>query len=72
MEKLRECKVNGRKGRFHVWENYSDVIPPSNLVGGHTGGVISRVFAIVEFENGKVERCEPYKVVFKDGKEADK
>lgn len=72
MEKLRECEVDGRKGRFHVWENYSDVIPPSNLVGGHTGGVISRVFAIVEFENGKVERCEPYKVVFKDGKEADK
>lgn len=26
------------KALFHCWIHYSDVIPPSNVVGGHKGG----------------------------------
>ena len=64
MNKTRPCKIGERFGKFHVWENVSKIYPPSLMVGGHNGGVISQSFALVEFEDGSIERCQPYDVVF--------
>ena len=66
----RLCKVDDRIGYFHTWEQYNDVIPPSPLKGGHPGGTVSEVFAIVEFEDG-VERVCPHKIKFIDQINAD-
>lgn len=61
----RLCEVDGRYGYFHTWEHYSEIVPPSLLKGGHSGGVISGCLAIVEFKDG-VERIEPTKLKFID------
>ena len=61
----RSCEVNGRYGEFHTWEQFSEVIEPSPLRGGHPGGVFSRVYGIVEFEDG-IERVDPIKIHFCD------
>ena len=61
----RLCEVNGRYGYFHTWEHYSEIVPPSLLRGGHSGGVIAGTFAIVEFQDS-VERVDPTKLKFID------
>lgn len=61
----RGCIVDDRPGYFHLWEQYSQVVPPSPLVGGHPGGTIAQVFGIVEFSDG-VRRVEPYEIKFTD------
>lgn len=53
---LRPCIVWGKNALFHRWSNVSDVIPPSILKGGHSGGVIAYTVGIVEFEDGTI--CE--------------
>lgn len=51
-KELRLCHVLDKVGYFHCWEHYSDVIPESLLRGGHPGGTISFVRALVEFPEG--------------------
>jgi hypothetical protein len=63
--RTRDCEVDGRYGHFHTWEQFSNVVPPSILQGGHSGGVMAQVFGIVEFEDG-VERVLPTKIKFID------
>lgn len=60
----RTCEVNGEEAIFHCWEQYSDVVNPSALKGGHYGGQISQVFGIVEFKDGTVKRIQPYEIKF--------
>ena len=55
------------KALFHLWSAESDVIGPSPLKGGHPGGTVSTTMAIVEFEDGKVERVPASCVRFCDG-----
>lgn len=47
----RQCEVilekETLKGRFHCWEQYSNIIAPSALISGHACGQISQVFGIV-------------------------
>lgn len=66
---LRSCAVmtNGKsvKGKFHRWEDYSYVIEPSPMIGG------THVYAIVELEDGSVERVDPSHIRFTDA-EGDK
>ena len=52
---LRPCLANGEKALFHRWHEYRAIIEPSVLRGGHAGGQISELFAIVEFEDGSVK-----------------
>ena len=59
-KELRLCKVNEELGYFHCWEQYADVISP-----GLTGCQYSRVFGIVEFNDG-IERVDPEKIKFID------
>lgn len=68
--RTRDCMVNGRPGYFHTWEQYSEVMPPSPLVGGHPGGTIARVVGIVEFPDG-VRRVNPYDIEFVDEEHAN-
>lgn len=67
MEK-RPCVVNGEiKAIFHCWENRSEIIPPSLALGGHNGGVVSRVIGIVEIEDGQILRVtDPTAIRFTD------
>ena len=62
---LRPCTVDSMKALFHRWEDKSWIVPPSPMVGGHQGGVVRGVFAIVEMEDGTVREVEPEKVKFK-------
>lgn len=66
----RDCEVDGRYGYFHTWEQYSEIIPPSLLKGGHSGGVVSGIFGIVEFPEG-IERVNPDEIKFIDQDHAD-
>lgn len=54
------------KALFHCWIHYSDVIPPSNLRGGHNGGQVSDVYGLVELEDGSVEIVSPKSIRFLD------
>ena len=69
---LRPCLIiNGdteKKALFHIWEQNSQIIPPSPMVGGHGGGVICTVMGIVELEDGSVIRVSPYQIQFIDNK----
>lgn len=65
----RPCFINGKKAMFHQWTQESQIVPPSAMMGGHSGGVISTTFAIVEYEDGTVAKTYPEKVKFADGGE---
>ena len=64
--KTRLCKVKDKFGYFHRWENYSRGFAASPLVGGPPAGIFSRVYAIVEFEDGYVGRVEIEDIQFCD------
>lgn len=50
---------------FLNWENYSEIISPSLLIGGHSGGTLSKVFAIVmDNKTGNVYRVDPVDITF--------
>lgn len=60
--------VNGsEKCLFHCWSTESNVIPPSNLRGGHSGGTISETVGILEFEDGHLEKLSIGDFWFIDG-----
>lgn len=65
--KRRPCYVEGQKAMFHCWSQESHVVGPSLLVGGHSGGTVSGVLGIVEFENGGVSKVYPEHIQFADG-----
>ncbi len=56
--KICKVKVNGswQEVPFHGVFQYSDVIEPSLMVGGHPGGVIAYPVAVVELENQLIMR----------------
>ena len=62
---LRLCQVGDELGYFHTWEQVSSVLDPSPLRGGHPGGTVAQMYAIVEFADG-VKRVQPYEVKFVD------
>lgn len=62
---LRLCVVDDEYGWFHCWENYAEVIEPGIMIGSSPGGQFSRVYGVVEFNNG-TERILPGKIKFVD------
>lgn len=64
--KTRFCKVKDKIGYFHTWENYSQAFPASPMIGGPPAGIFSRVYAIVEFDDGHVGRVEIEDIQFCD------
>lgn len=67
--RLRPCTVRGEKALFHRWEDYAVVLAPSVMVGGHPGGQMREMFAIVELESGQVLEVKPTEVKFDDTRE---
>ena len=63
---LRPCIVNGKPALFHRWADWSEIVEPAIMRGGHGGGVVRAALAIVEFEDGAVGRVLPEKVRFLD------
>lgn len=61
----RSCMVDGRPGIFHLWEQFSTVVPPSPMVGVPPGGTVSSVYGIVEISDG-VKRVDPINIKFTD------
>lgn len=61
----RDCVVNGKVGCFCCWEQWADVIEPSPMTGGHPGGQLAAVYAIVEFDDG-VRRVNIADIQFTD------
>lgn len=61
----RECVVNGKVGYFCCWEQYAEVVGPSLMTGGHPGGQLAAVYAIVEFDEG-VSRVSVADIKFTD------
>lgn len=59
-------KDGEEKALFHCWEQTSDVISPSVMIGGHGGGVVAGMAAIVEREDGRVGRVRPEDIRFCD------
>ncbi len=73
---LRPCFVQGVEGKevkhlFHCWSQVSEIVPPSNLVGGHNGGVVAETFAIVEAKDGRIIRVRPEKIRFDHREEVE-
>lgn len=64
-QERRLCKVKEEHGYFHAWENYSKPLAASPLFGGEPAGVFSKIFGIVEFEDG-VRRVDPTEIKFCD------
>lgn len=63
---LRLCLADGKKGYFHKWDEICSPVAASLSVGGAPAGQYKRTFAIVEFEDGTVKRCEVDKIQFLD------
>jgi len=61
----RGCIVKNEPGYFHCWENYSKPIAAELHIGGAPAGVFSKIFGIVEFEDG-VRRIDPTDICFCD------
>ena len=66
---LRPCILNGKgKALFHMWEERSEILAPSLMVGGHAGGVLKNVAGIVELEDGQIIRVNHTSIRFLDNK----
>lgn len=65
---LRPCLIlpNKRRGLCHGIFQDSYIVPPSIMVGGHSGGVVANPVAIVEVEDGQLIRVNPIEVKFVD------
>ena len=63
---LRTCRYKDENYLFHCFEKRSSVIPPSIMRGGHPGGEISRLFALIEDAEGHIFRVDPTEIVFTD------
>lgn len=66
MAEYRPCMVGDKRALFHRWEDKSEIVPPSNLRGGHCGGVVRCSLAIVEFEDWHIAEAYPHNVRFLD------
>ncbi|MEK5390192.1 hypothetical protein NSQ59_07380 [Margalitia sp. FSL K6-0131] len=64
----KDCYVNIKseliEAEFIGVFQYSNVIPPSPMIGGHPGGVIAYPIAVVKF-NGKLKEVKLSDITFK-------
>ena len=55
-----------RPALFHLFAPVAEVIAPSCLRGGHNGGQLAGIMALVEFSDGTLATVEPSRVRFLD------
>ena len=62
----RKCKIRNSDtvAKFIDWEHYSMPLEASPLVGGAPAGVFSRIYAIVELEDGQITRVDADNIIF--------
>lgn len=65
-DETRPCIVNGMRAIFHKWYESSELVDERLYRGGHPGGVVKGMHAIVEYENGAIECVHPSSVRFVD------
>lgn len=54
--------------RLFLRGSEGEIVPPSNLIGGHAGGVIKTTFELFEYEDGSICKVYPEKIKFYDNK----
>lgn len=64
----RTCRYEDENYIFHCFEQFSNVVGESILIGGHSAGQISMVFAIIEDRKGNIYRVHPTMIEFTDDK----
>ena len=65
----RPCRVGKylcENGVFHGWAEISEIVPPSVTIGGHGGGVVKDIFAVVELEDGTLRKFPTEEIKFLD------
>lgn len=62
--KVRKCLVLGLEMKFHGWFQRSDIIEPSPMAGGHSGGVLQYPVGLVEDSEGKMTEVLPKQIKF--------
>lgn len=70
-DNFRPCRYEDENYIFHCFEQWSNVIGESPMIGGHPGGQISKLFAIIEDEKGNIYRVSPTMITFTDDKFLD-
>ena len=73
VRELRPCKFDmgdgeTHNGLFHGWFEERRIINPSNIKGGHNGGVIQYCVGLVEGEDGTMHKLDYDEIRFTDGK----
>lgn len=63
---LRTCRYENENYLFHCFELNAYVVPASVMIGGHPGGQVSMLFAVIEDKDGKVKRVRPQEITFTD------
>ena len=75
MEKLKtenkKCIFRKEVYTFHGFYQESNVIPPSPLVGGHSGGVIAYPVAVIEDKKGKLIEVTATSIRFVSDKDCE-
>lgn len=70
-DNFRPCRYEGKNYIFHCFEQLSNVIGESLMIGGHSSGQISMVYALIEDEKGNIYRVNPTEIKFTDDKYLD-
>ena len=52
----------GKKIKLHGIFQFANVIEPSIMNGGHSGGQVSYPIAVIEHENGDIEHVHPHQI----------
>ncbi len=58
-----DYKYRDKQVKLHGIFQMSTVVPPSNMIGGHTGGVVAYPVAVIEYENGDLEQVSPNEII---------
>lgn len=69
---MRPCTVHGKKALFHRWVDKCEIVSPSVMRGGHSGGELRETLALFEYEDGTVGEALPQNIRFLDDKEIKK
>ena len=71
-DEKRPCLIGknlDQKAVFHGWVEVSQIVPPAVTIGGHGGGVVKDVCAVVEAEDGTVCEVMVDKIKFLDSED---
>ena len=65
---IRPCVVKCKNALFHRWTTRKQVLEPSPMIGGHSGGQLEFTFGLIEYEDGTIEEVVPALIMFIDGR----